>query len=168
MLPKNKMRPIHPGEVLREEFLRPLELSANAFAAVLGVPTNRVTEILNCNGSVTADTALRLARALDTSPESWLNLQQAYDLRVAEEEGQPIGARGSARGSGWPQGGEVALTAPAGGTMDHGARPQPRAQPVVAGRPAWPSAAGVRASLARGRARGRRAFRCRGRRSRAG
>jgi addiction module HigA family antidote len=80
----NRMRPIHPGEILREEYLAPLGMSANALAAALHVPTNRLTSIVAGKRSVTADTALRLARAFRTSPEFWLNLQQAYDLRVAE------------------------------------------------------------------------------------
>jgi addiction module HigA family antidote len=81
---KNQMRPIHPGEILREEYLVPLGLSANALAHTLGVPTNRISAIVAGKRSVTADTALRLARALKTSPELWLNLQQAFDLRTAE------------------------------------------------------------------------------------
>jgi addiction module HigA family antidote len=83
-MPTNRMRPIHPGEILREEYLAPLGMSANAFAKVLHVPTNRVTGILNQKRSVSADTALRLARALGTTPQFWLNLQQIYELRVAE------------------------------------------------------------------------------------
>ena len=81
---KNQMRPIHPGEILREEYLIPLSLSANALAHALGVPANRVSGIVAGKRSVTADTALRLARAFKTSPELWLNLQQAFDLRTAE------------------------------------------------------------------------------------
>ena len=81
---KNHMRPIHPGEILREEYLRPLRLSANALAHALGVPTNRITAILAGRRSITADTALRLARAFKSTPEFWLNLQQAFDLRTAE------------------------------------------------------------------------------------
>jgi antitoxin HigA-1 len=84
MPPRNRMRPIHPGEILREEFLVPLGLSARALAAALGVPTNRVTAILNETRGITGDTALRLARALRTTPELWLNLQAAYELRSAE------------------------------------------------------------------------------------
>lgn len=81
---KNKMRPIHPGEILREEYLVPLGLSANALAQTLGVPANRISGIVAGKRAVTADTALRLARAFSTSPELWLNLQQAFDLRTAE------------------------------------------------------------------------------------
>ena len=82
--PKNNMRPIHPGEILREEFLLPLDMSANALAHAIGVPANRVSSIVVGDRSVTADTALRLARAFGTTPEFWLNLQQGYDLRLAE------------------------------------------------------------------------------------
>jgi addiction module HigA family antidote len=81
---KNQMRPIHPGEILREEYLVPLALSANALAQVLGVPANRISGIVAGKRAVTADTALRLARAFKTSPEFWLNLQQAFDLRTAQ------------------------------------------------------------------------------------
>ena len=76
----NNMRPIHPGEHLREE-LEELGLSAWAFARALHVPMNRITAILNAQRTVTADTALRLARYFGTSAEFWLNLQSAYDLR---------------------------------------------------------------------------------------
>ncbi len=81
----NKMRPIHPGEILREE-LSEAGLSSRALAAALGVPTNRITAILNQRRAITADTALRLARFFRTSPEFWLNLQTAYDLKVAARE----------------------------------------------------------------------------------
>ncbi len=81
----NKMRPIHPGEILREE-LSEAGLSSRALAAALGVPTNRITAILNQRRAITADTALRLARFFRTSPEFWLNLQTAYDLKLAARE----------------------------------------------------------------------------------
>lgn len=74
----------HPGEVLREEFLEPLGLSANALALDLHVPATRVGEILRGNRAVTADTALRLSRYFGTSAQFWLNLQQAHDLSLAE------------------------------------------------------------------------------------
>lgn len=77
--------PVHPGEVLKEEFMKPLGLSANALARTLLVPANRVSAIVNAERSVTADTALRLARALGTSPEFWLNLQKQYDLDCARD-----------------------------------------------------------------------------------
>jgi addiction module HigA family antidote len=78
------MRPVHPGEILREE-LDVLELSAKAFAAALDVPGNRITAILNGQRGITADTALRLSRYLGTTPEFWLNLQKTFELRVAEK-----------------------------------------------------------------------------------
>ena len=83
MPPKNGMRPVHPGEILREE-LQTLDLSANALSKALDVPVNRITAILNGQRGVTADTALRLARYFETTPQVWLNLQQTYDLRRAE------------------------------------------------------------------------------------
>jgi antitoxin HigA-1 len=83
---RNRMRPIHPGEVLREEFLAPLALSANRLAQLIDVPANRITEIVGERRTVTADTALRLSRVFDTTAEFWLNLQQAYELRKAEAE----------------------------------------------------------------------------------
>ena len=78
------MAPVHPGEILREDVLNELGMSANAFAQALGVPTNRITAILAERRSITADTALRLARYLGGDPEFWLTLQQSYDLRRAE------------------------------------------------------------------------------------
>ena len=83
---KNGMRPIHPGEILREEFLVPMGLSANALAQGIGVPANRISAIVAGDRNVTADTALRLARALGTTPEFWLNLQQSYELRLVEQD----------------------------------------------------------------------------------
>jgi len=82
--PKNGMSPIHPGELLREDFLVPLNLSARRLALALGVPPNRVTSILNEERDITADTALRLARVLGTSAEFWMNLQKTFELRTAE------------------------------------------------------------------------------------
>lgn len=81
---RNRMPPIHPGEILREE-LTELNLSARGLASRLDVPTNRITAILNEKRSITPDTALRLARYFGTSPEFWLNLQQAYDLKIARQ-----------------------------------------------------------------------------------
>jgi len=80
----NRMRPIHPGEVLREEFMAPLGLSANALAHALGVTPARINDIARRRRGITADTALRLARYFGTDARSWMNLQAAYDLRVAE------------------------------------------------------------------------------------
>ena len=76
--------PVHPGDVLRHDFLDPLSLSAHALAMALRVPPNRITAILAGDRAVTADTALRLARHFGTSPGFWLNLQKAYDLEVTE------------------------------------------------------------------------------------
>ena len=84
----NRMRPVHPGEILAEE-LEELGLSANALAKALDVPSNRVTAILKGQRGVTADTALRLARYFGTTPQLWQNLQMAFDLRVAEIESGP-------------------------------------------------------------------------------
>lgn len=81
---RNRMRPIHPGEILREEYMVPLGLSANALARALGVTPARVNEIIRGKRGITGDTALRLARYFGTDAQSWLNLQTAYDLRVAE------------------------------------------------------------------------------------
>ena len=78
------MRPVHPGEILREDYLVPLGLSANALAKALGVTAARVNDIVRERRGVTADTAIRLARYFGGDPKSWLNLQMAYDLRVAE------------------------------------------------------------------------------------
>jgi addiction module HigA family antidote len=74
----------HPGEVLREEYLGPLGMSARALARALGVPANRVTEIMRGERDVTADTALRLGRYFRTDPHFWLNLQAAHDLSKAQ------------------------------------------------------------------------------------
>ena len=83
MTPKNRMRPVHPGEILREE-LDELGMSANALSKALDVPVNRVTAILNGQRGVTANTALRLARYFGTTPQLWLNLQKTWELRRAE------------------------------------------------------------------------------------
>ena len=82
---KNGMRPVHPGEILCEE-LNELGLSANAVSKALGVPVNRVTMILNGQRGVSVDTALRLATYFGTTPQLWLNLQQAWELRRTEIE----------------------------------------------------------------------------------
>jgi len=81
---KNGMRPIHPGEILREEYLQPLGLSVNALATKLRVPATRLHEIVKERRSITADTAMRLARFFGGDAQSWLNLQSSYDLRLAE------------------------------------------------------------------------------------
>lgn len=79
-----KLAPMHPGEVLREEFLLPLDMSAGALAKACSVPRTRIERIASEETSITADTALRLSRAFGTTAEFWLNLQNAYDVRVAE------------------------------------------------------------------------------------
>ncbi len=81
---KNGMRPVHPGEVLREDYLAPLNLSANALAKALNVPAPRINDVVRERRGVTADTAMRLARYFGGDARSWLNLQAAYDLRLAE------------------------------------------------------------------------------------
>jgi addiction module HigA family antidote len=81
----NKMRPIHPGEILREEFLVPLGLSASALALELKVPAPRINDIVRERRAVTPDTALRLSRYFGTSPEFWMDLQTAFDLKAAAE-----------------------------------------------------------------------------------
>jgi addiction module HigA family antidote len=81
---RNGMRPVHPGEILREDYLVPLGMSATALAKALNVPGQRINEIVRGRRSVTADTAMRLARYFRGDARSWLNLQAAYDLRVAE------------------------------------------------------------------------------------
>jgi addiction module HigA family antidote len=78
--------PIHPGEYLREDFLVPLGLSANALAIALRVPVTRISEILRERRGITADTALRLARYFGTTPDFWMKMQMSYDLAVASRE----------------------------------------------------------------------------------
>ena len=88
---ENKLRPIHPGEVLREEYLEPLELSANELALALCVPANRIGDILKERRGITPNTALRLARYFGTDAQSWLNLQSGYELKVAvNRDGEKI------------------------------------------------------------------------------
>ena len=82
---KNKMRPIHPGEILREEFLAPLGMSAHALAMALKVPAPRINDIVNERRAITPDTALRLSRYFGTTAQFWLNLQTSYDLKIAEK-----------------------------------------------------------------------------------
>ena len=83
---KNGMRPIHPGEVLREDFLEPLGMSANALANKLGVTPARINEIIREKRGITADTALRLAKYFGGSAQFWLNLQSTYELRLVETD----------------------------------------------------------------------------------
>jgi addiction module HigA family antidote len=82
----NAMRPVHPGEILREDFLAPLNLSVNALARSLQVPATRLHEIVKERRAVTPDTALRLARYFGGDAQSWLNLQASFDLKVAQRK----------------------------------------------------------------------------------
>jgi addiction module HigA family antidote len=85
-MPKRQLPPVHPGEILREEYMIPLGLSANALARALGVTAARVNDIANEKRGITADTALRLARYFGTDAQSWINLQTNYDLECARKE----------------------------------------------------------------------------------
>ena len=93
-----KIAPVHPGEMLKEEFLDPLNISQREFSRIIKVPANRVNQIINGKRSVTGDTAIRFGLALNTSPEFWLRLQERYELEVTydrigkrlEKEIQPI------------------------------------------------------------------------------
>ncbi len=82
---KNRRPPVHPGKMLREEFLVPMGLSANALALAIGVPATRVGEIVNERRGISADTALRLGRYFRMSAEFWMNLQSSYDLETARD-----------------------------------------------------------------------------------
>lgn len=84
-----KLVPVHPGEVLREEFLKPLKLTAYAVAAELGVPRTRIERLAREETPVTADTALRLGKFFKTTPAFWMNMQTQYDLEVAEDKVAP-------------------------------------------------------------------------------
>jgi addiction module HigA family antidote len=95
MIP-TKRRPTTPGEILREEFLKPLKMTQEQLAQKMGVPLQRVNTLINDKRGVTADTALKLGRAFETTPEFWLNLQNACDLWdavQAEAAAQPTRAR---------------------------------------------------------------------------
>jgi antitoxin HigA-1 len=79
------LHPVHPGEILLEEYLKPLGISQNKLARDLGVPAQRINDIVRQNRSITVDTALRLARYFRTTPQFWLNLQMRYDLEMAKD-----------------------------------------------------------------------------------
>ena len=81
-----KLKPVHPGEILREEFMKPLGLSMNKLALDLRVPVTRIAEIANQRRGITADTALRFARYFRNTAAFWMNLQTRYDLEVAEDK----------------------------------------------------------------------------------
>ena len=83
--PKNGLRPIHPGEVLREDYLKPLGISANALSLALKVPASRVNDIVLERWGVTVDTAMRLVRYFGGDVQSWMNLQTAYEVKVAQK-----------------------------------------------------------------------------------
>jgi len=83
---EEKLAPVHPGEVLLEEFLKPMELSQNRLAIDMGVPSRRVNEIVLGKRRITAGTALRLARYFGMSPQFWLGLQMDYDLDIEEDK----------------------------------------------------------------------------------
>jgi addiction module HigA family antidote len=84
-----KLKPISPGDILNEEFLEPLEISQNKLARDIDVPPTRINDILHNRRAITTDTALRLAVYFKTTPEFWLNLQNRYDLKVAEKTLKP-------------------------------------------------------------------------------
>jgi addiction module HigA family antidote len=81
---KREIAPMHPGEILKEEFMVPLEMSANRLSLLLGVPSGRITQIINGQRAISIDTSLRLSRLFGTTPEFWMNLQNLYDLQMAE------------------------------------------------------------------------------------
>ena len=85
-VPKNAMRPVHPGEVLREDYLKPLGLSSNALAVALKVPASRINDIVLERRGVTVDTAMRLVRYFGGDVQSWMNLQSAFEIKVAEKQ----------------------------------------------------------------------------------
>ncbi|MBV8036469.1 HigA family addiction module antitoxin [Roseateles sp.] len=90
---KNGMRPVHPGEVLLEDYIKPLGISVRAVALALHVPCSRLSEIVKGTRGVSADTALRLERYFGSEAQGWLNLQSAYDLRVAEKSAGKVIAK---------------------------------------------------------------------------
>jgi addiction module HigA family antidote len=84
---KTLLPPVHPGEILREDFMKPLHLTINKLALELHVPATRIAEIVHERRRITAETALRLARYFKTNPEFWLNLQNFYDLEITRRSG---------------------------------------------------------------------------------
>ena len=81
----NNMRPIHPGEIIKKEYLEPLSMSVNALAIALRVPASRINDVVRQKRGVSIDTALRLARYFNTTAQFWLNLQNSYDLKMARQ-----------------------------------------------------------------------------------
>ena len=86
----NNMRAIHPGEIIREEYLEPLGMSANALATALRVSAPRINDVVREKRGVSVDTALRLARYFNTTAQFWLNLQTSYDLKIAQRKAETI------------------------------------------------------------------------------
>ena len=86
MANKDRLPPIHPGEILREEFLSPLGMSAHELAMALRVPATRINDIVNEKRGITADTALRLSRYFGTTPKFWTNMQASWELEVAKDQ----------------------------------------------------------------------------------
>ena len=85
-MPVNQMRPLHPGEILLEEFLKPLKMSANALSIALRIPAPRINDLVREKRGLSADTALRLARYFGSTAQFWLNLQTAYELKIVEQQ----------------------------------------------------------------------------------
>ncbi len=83
--PKNAMRPVHPGEILREDYLKPLGMSSNALAAAVRVPASRINDIVLERRGVTVDTAFRLVRFFGGDVQTWMNLQSTYEVKVAQK-----------------------------------------------------------------------------------
>ena len=83
--PRNGMRPVHPGEILREDYLKPLGMSANALAVAVRVPASRINDIVLERRGITVDTAMRLVRYFGGDVQSWMNLQAAYEIKVAQK-----------------------------------------------------------------------------------
>lgn len=90
---KNGMRPIHPGEILLEDYIKPMGMSVRALSLALHVPYSRLREIVDCKRGVSADTALRLERYFGSEAQGWLALQAAYDLRIAEKQNSKLISR---------------------------------------------------------------------------
>ena len=84
--PKNGLRPVHPGEILREDYLKPLGMSANALSQALKVPASRVNDIVLERRGITVDTAMRLVRYFGGDVQSWMNLQTAYEVKIGQQE----------------------------------------------------------------------------------
>jgi addiction module HigA family antidote len=81
----NNMRPIHPGEIIKEEYLKPLSMSVSALAVALRVPASRINDVVRQKRGVSIDTALRLARYFNTTAQFWMNLQTSYDLKITRQ-----------------------------------------------------------------------------------